>query len=171
LRRDRNRHAQLQGELSRAEQQLLRRVARLEKRVRAAGGFARQRGRLPRPVVGPRVSAFGRAVDPQTGLSVARSGISFRPARRAVVRAVHRGVVRVARAVPGYGKLVVIEHADGYHSVYGFLARLRVEEGAEVWRGSAVGLAGVDPLNAQPATYFELRHEGDALDPVAWLRR
>jgi septal ring factor EnvC (AmiA/AmiB activator) len=73
--------------------------------------------------------------------------------------------------LPGYGHVVLLEHGEGYFSLYGFLSDSRVAAGATVPRGGEVGNAGIDPLTGRPAVYFELRHKERALDPAAWIQR
>lgn len=77
--------------------------------------------------------------------------------------------MRVAGPLEGYGRLVVIEHSDGYFSLYGFLASTSVSEGQRVRRTAPIGRAGVDPLTGHNAAYFELRHGERPLDPADWL--
>lgn len=172
LRRSRRAQARLTRELDRQEQRLLRRIEALRYRVTIAGGFGALRGRLPRPVGGPVVGVFGRAVDQRRGgLEVLRRGITFRSFRRANVRAVSAGVVRIAGPMSGYGQLVLVEHRGGFFTLYGFLSATRVEVGQRVKLGTIVGRAGRDPLTARSAVYFEIRSGQRPLDPAAWFRR
>ncbi len=180
LQQSRRHQQQLTGDLDQREKALLSRIASLAWQVRTAGGFAARRGSLPRPVVGPIAAIFGGAFfappasergDGARQLSLLRHGITFRPAPRATVRAVEAGTVRVAGALPGYGKLVLVEHEDNYFTAYGFLSELAVAEGASLRRGAVLGRAGVDPLSGERALYFELRHRERPLDPILWIRR
>jgi septal ring factor EnvC (AmiA/AmiB activator) len=171
LARSRRLRQQVSGELSKVQRLLLTRINRLRKRVRHAGGFAARKGRLPRPVGGAIVGNFGRARDRASGLSVLRSGITFRPYRGVRVRAVHSGVVRLAQPLSGYGKLVLVDHGEGYFTVYGFLAQISVKVGQRVRLGSVVGKSGEDPLTGRSAAYFEIRDQKTPVDPRTWLRR
>lgn len=169
--RSRRLEMKLSGELSAGQQRLLARIARLQRTVRRAGGFAARRGRLHPPVHGRVVGVFGRALDRKSGLAVARSGLTFRTSGKARVRAVAAGRVRVARELAGYGKVVLLEHEGGYYTLYGFLSRVAVRSGDRVQRRGTIGRAGFDPLAARPGLYFEIRHGKRPLDPAAWLRR
>lgn len=171
VRRSRRLRQQVDGELTRVQRALLARVAHLEVRLRNAGGFAGRKGKLPRPVGGAIVGAFGRITDQQTGLPVLRSGVTFRPYRRVRARAVHPGIVRLARPVPGYGNLVLIDHGEAYYTLYGFLASLDVKVGDRVRLGTVLGRSGDDPLDGRSALYFELRQKERPLDPREWFRR
>jgi septal ring factor EnvC (AmiA/AmiB activator) len=168
VRRDRKARQRLKEELNVLERALLRKVGRLDKRARSAGGFAGYRGRLPRPVGG---AMSKKAVDKQTRLSLDRSGVTFAPHYNVRVRAIYPGVVRAAGAMDGYGNLVVIDHGEGYYTVYGFMSRLSVKVGQRVRLSSILGRTGLDPLSGKPAVYFELRHHDRLLDPAVWLRR
>jgi septal ring factor EnvC (AmiA/AmiB activator) len=161
---------ELGGELDSQQRALLQRIADLRWKVRTAGGFVALRGRLPQPVGGPVVSIFGRPVE-GGGLSLLRYGFTYRPSQREKVLAVADGLVRVAGPFEGYGRVVVVEHSDGYFSLYGCLSSTTVSEGQPVRRMEPVGRAGIDPMSGRTATYFELRHRERPLDPAVWLRR
>jgi len=164
------RRASTGGKGSRA---LLRQIAELRYRVSTAGGLGARRGRLPRPVSGAVVGSFGvRRLEGGRRLEVLRQGITIRPgSRRARVQAVAAGTVRLTGPLDGYGQIVLIEHAGGYFTLYGFLSRIEVSAGQRVKQGEPLGRAGLDPLTGDPAAYFELRRGQRALDPAGWLRR
>jgi septal ring factor EnvC (AmiA/AmiB activator) len=168
-----NRKQQLQmlEEISQEQQALLTRIHNLGQRLWTAGGFAARRRRLPRPVAGPIAWGFGQVPDPEGKLLIARHGMTFKPPLMAEVRAVAPGVVRLTKPVKGFGRLIVVEHSDGYFSVYGFLSQFSMWEGARVNKETVLGKAGRDPLTGQPALYFELRHNERPLDPAEWLRK
>jgi len=71
----------------------------------------------------------------------------------------------------GYGQVIVIDHGAGYFTLSGYLSALRVKKGDRVRLGAIIGRAGVDPLTARPAVYFEIRTQSRALDPAAWFSR
>lgn len=170
VRRTRHARQALRSELSLAQRALLRRIGQLDQRLERAGGFAGRRGQLPLPVVAPLARAerahTAEGAEPAAG----RGALVFAPPRGTPVRAVHGGLVRVAQAVPGYGELVLIEHGEGYFTLYGYLTQLAVTAGQRVFRGAAVGRAGLDPLSGEPAAYFELRHHELLLEARRWLR-
>ncbi|MBK8481843.1 MAG: peptidoglycan DD-metalloendopeptidase family protein [Proteobacteria bacterium] len=176
IRRTRQARQALRSELSLAQRALLRKVAQLDSRLERAGGFAARRGHLPVPVEAPLAAgAAGTATaagaaSAAVGPTVGRGALVFAPARGAPVRVVHGGVVRVAQTLPGYGQLVLVDHGEGYYTLYGYLTQLAVEAGQRVFRGAAVGRAGLDPLSGDPAAYFELRHRELLLDARQWLR-
>jgi murein hydrolase activator len=163
--------AKLYEELTRQQRRLLRQISTLTYELRWAGGFAGRKGRLPRPVRGRVVGVFGRGIDRKHRVEVLRHGLTFRPTRAARVSAVARGVVRMAGPVEGYGRLALLDHGDGFFTLYGFLASVEVKPGEEIKRGQRIGRAGLDPLTGEPGLYFEVRRKERALDPAVWIRR
>jgi septal ring factor EnvC (AmiA/AmiB activator) len=163
--------SKLQEELTRQQRRLLRQISTLTYELRWAGGFAGRKGRLPRPVRGRVVGVFGRGIDRKHRIEVLRHGLTFRPRRAASVKAVARGVVRMAGPVEGYGQLALLDHGDGFFTLYGFLASVAVKTGEEIKHGQRLGRAGLDPLTGEPALYFEVRRKERALDPSVWIRR
>lgn len=170
VRRSRKAKQKLREELSAAERGLLRRVARLRGSVMRAAGLRSRKGVLPRPVRGAIVGRPGKAVERASRIFLTRRGLTFSCGRRASVRAIYPGVVRVSEQIPGYGRIVLIDHGQGYYSLAGFLSQTEVEVGQRVGTGTRIGTAGVDPLSGRPALYFELRRHQQAIDPRPWLR-
>lgn len=127
--------------------------------------FAEYQGRLPRPLEGKVTLAFG-----QEHLGRASAGVRISAERGAQIHAVARGRVAFADWLRGYGLLLILDHGDGYMSLYGRCESLLVSEGAWVEAGSAVALAGDSGGASETGLYFELRHRGQALDPAAWWR-
>lgn len=85
-------------------------------------------------------------------------------------RAIHEGVVAFAGPFAGFGNLVIVEHGPQTFSLYGDLLDLAVKKGTRVDRGQPVGSAGATPSGV-PGLYFELRIDGQPVDPLQWLRR
>jgi murein hydrolase activator len=159
-RRDLN--AQLTGELEAAQLKLQRTVGELGRPVSTALPLRPFRGALPWPADGIVTQRFGAQ---QSG-----SGIELSIAEGEPVRAVHEGRVAFAGPFTGYGNLVIVDHGDGSHSLYGHLRVLRVEVGSLVDARTQVGESGRN-LGGNPALYFELRVDGEAVDPLQWLRK
>lgn len=117
-----------------------------------------------RPVDGRVVHRFG-SPDPDGG---ARRGIGFRAAGGALVQAPAAGTVAFAGQFRGYGLLLIVEHADGYHTLLAGLGRIDSSTGAHVAAGDALGVMGDTPGDP-PILYMELRHDGRSVDPLPWL--
>lgn len=159
-RRDLN--AQLTGELEAAQLKLQRAVDDLGRPPAAALPLRPFRGALPWPADGVITKRFGR--------EQAANGIELSIAEGEPVRAVHEGTVAFAGPFSGYGNLVIVDHGDGSHSLYGHLRDLRVERGTHVDARTQVGESGRN-LGGNPALYFELRVDGQPVDPLQWFRK
>ncbi|HWS28379.1 MAG TPA: peptidoglycan DD-metalloendopeptidase family protein [Xanthomonadales bacterium] len=127
--------------------------------------FAQLKGQLPRPLAGNILLGFG-----QEHLGRASAGVRIAAARGAQIQAVARGRVAFADWLRGYGLLLILDHGDGYMSLYGRCESLLASEGAWVDAGAAIAMAGDSGGASETALYFELRHRGQALDPAAWWR-
>lgn len=169
-RRDLN--AQLTGELQQAQRALSASLSQL-----AAGNAASIpalplrpfQGALPWPADGVVSARFGRQTD-RLGGSVVRSGIEVSLPEGEAIHAVHDGTIAYAAPFTGYGNLVIIDHGNRSYSLYGFLQSIDVHKGEHVDPATTVGLAGRD-LEGNPSLYFELRIDGQAVDPLQWLKR
>jgi len=129
-------------------------------------GIAKQKGRLPLPVKGPVRHAYGqrraRGLHWQGWLIGVETGTE--------VNAVAYGRVAFADWLRGYGLLMIIDHGQGYLSLYGNNESLLREAGAWVEPGETISVVGSNPGSDQ-GLYFELRKDGKAVDPAAWLKR
>lgn len=130
------------------------------------GAFAALRGRLSLPVRGEIAGRFGR---PRPEGGTTWKGLFIRAAEGTDVKAVAAGQVVYAEWLRGFGNLLVVDHGDGYLSVYGNNQSLLKENGQNVRAGEAVATVGNSGGNAQSGLYFELRHLGQAFDPLGWV--
>jgi septal ring factor EnvC (AmiA/AmiB activator) len=128
--------------------------------------FGRLRGMLAWPVSGRVTAAFGQ----QRAGDVRWDGMVVATARDAPVRAVSAGRVVYADWLPGLGLLLIIDHGDGYLSLYGHNDRLLRAAGDSVSTGETVAEAGDTGGRAEPELYFELRRGGRPVDPRPWFR-
>lgn len=132
--------------------------ADLPKTLDGAEPFHRQRGRLPWPV-------GGHAEDSDDG------GLLIAAETGAPVHAVGHGRVAFADWLKGYGLLIIVDHGDGYMSLYGHNDALLKAEGAWVQAGDVIANVGRSGGETRSALYFELRERGRAVDPRPWLRK
>jgi septal ring factor EnvC (AmiA/AmiB activator) len=129
-----------------------------------AESFATLRGKLPWPLRGRVTEAFGKDSGGQVnqGLLIAAKGGS-------PVRAVSHGRVVFADWLRGYGLLLIVDHGDGYLSLYGYNETLLKDVGDWVDAGTVIATSGDSGGRPTPGLYFELRHKGKAIDPTGWL--
>lgn len=139
-------------------------------------GLALAKHSLPWPAEGRVVSRFGRQPLKDLGTVMIHQGIRIATAAGSAVRPVAPGNVIFAGPFRSYGLVVIVDHGGGFFSIYGQLGELRAKKGDELQAGSALGTAG-EP-DARPGekpqaeggvVYFEVRQNGEALDPLAWL--
>jgi septal ring factor EnvC (AmiA/AmiB activator) len=133
--------------------------------------FAKLRGRLVLPVRGEVVARFGspRPTEAQVDAPTWK-GVFIRAAPGADVHAVAAGRVVFADWLRGFGNLIVIDHADGFLSVYGNNESLLVDVGARVGGGDPIATVGSSGGAAEAGLYFELRFKGRPIDPLRWAQ-
>ncbi|MGH8258937.1 MAG: murein hydrolase activator EnvC family protein, partial [Steroidobacteraceae bacterium] len=130
------------------------------------GVFARLRGRLAWPVGGRIAARYGEV---RAG-GLRWDGVLIDTQRDAPVRAVADGRVIFADWLPGLGLLVILDHGDGYISLYGHNARLYASVGARVTAGEPIAAAGDTGGSSRPELYFEIRRGGRPIDPRPWFK-
>ena len=126
--------------------------------------FADLKGEMNWPADGRRRNAFGGV---RTG-SLRWSGIVIDADRGAPVSVIHYGRVVFADYLRGFGLLVIVDHGDGFMSLYGQNESLLVEAGDWLRRGQQVATAGGSGGAEQDGLYFEIRSAGKPVDPVVW---
>jgi septal ring factor EnvC (AmiA/AmiB activator) len=135
----------------------------------AAGDFSELRGRLIWPARGRIVRHFGRELDQLTGTETFSPGITLSLAAGSEVASVESGRIVHGGYLRGYGNLVIVDHGDGWYSLYGFLGRILHNRGEVITRGQVIGLAGESGSEVGPALFFGIRHRDKSYDPVEWL--
>lgn len=132
--------------------------------ARFSGNFARLRGSLRLPVRGTVSNRFG--TPRQEGSTW--KGLFIRAAAGGDVHAVAAGRVVFADWMRGFGNLLILDHGDGYLTIYGNNESLYKHEGETVKPGEVVAVIGNSGGNPESGLYFELRHQGQPLDPLKW---
>jgi septal ring factor EnvC (AmiA/AmiB activator) len=128
-------------------------------------------GRLDWPVEGAIVYRFGRDTLPSGGI-IRWNGVGIAANAGTPVKAVESGKVRLVGQFGTYGLTVVLEHGNGYYSVYSHLQSASVELSANVARSQTIGTVGGENSDYGPHLHFEIRGENQvALNPVEWLRK
>ena len=152
---------------------LARAVADLQEKVRDQGrSFETIKGLLARPVPGIVIRPRLDRRLARTGGRGRSHGVLIGAERGWKARAPAMGTVRFAGAVPGFGRVVMIDHGEGFLSVVGYLARLKVRVGQRIRQGTVLGDVRGRPGRdrKEPLTcYYELRRGSVPLDPVQWF--
>ena len=115
-------------------------------------------------------SSFGVRRDPLLRTPALHAGIDFRAAVGTPVRATGAGTVVRAGWNGGYGRMVEIDHSSGLTTRYAHLSRIRVRQGERLDSGDIVGETGSSGRSTGPHLHYEVRRNGDALDPLRFLK-
>ncbi len=162
-------------------------AAKAEREARAAQEAAKRTGQPPpRAANAPAAIVAGPAVGgagwPLAGSLIAgyggklpdgraSHGLLIGAAAGTQVRAVADGSVVYAEWMSGFGLILIVDHGNGYMSLYAHNDAVLHDAGATVRRGDAVATVGTSGGHGRPALYFELRRNGDPVNPDVWLKR
>ncbi|MEQ6886514.1 peptidoglycan DD-metalloendopeptidase family protein [Salicola sp. Rm-C-2C1-2] len=130
--------------------------------------FADLHAKLPWPLKGTVSNHFGDAVG-NSGMQA--NGIRIRADKGTPVSAVHYGRVVFANWLRGFGLMIIIDHGDGYMSLYGNNDTLSRSAGEWVQAGETIARTGNSGGRSQSGLYFEIRHNGQPENPEAWLEQ
>ena len=156
-----------QGGLEKLVRELRRALERIDKfPTDRKDAFAKLRGKLAWPVAGKLLASFGQT---RAG-GVKWDGLLVSGSQGAAVRAVYHGRVIYADWLSGLGLLTIIDHGDGYLSLYGHNERLYKEVGERVTAGDTIATVGDSGGRSTPALYFEIRKAGRPVDPRPWFK-
>lgn len=172
VRKEKSSYGKMLKELKEASKRLLEVIREAEKTdTYHAKGFSRLKGTLPWPVEGKLAIPYGSQRDPQFNTPVFRSGIFIQTGEGLYAKAVHTGKVVFAEWFKGYGQLMIVNHGDGYHTLYGSLSEIFSKVGDIINVGQIIGRVGNSGILNAPGLYFELRYKGKPLDPLQWLKK
>lgn len=115
-------------------------------------------------------STFGVRTDPLLGTPALHSGTDFRTPTGTLARVTAPGKVVRAGWSGGYGRMVEVEHDGGFSTRYAHLSRITVKVGDEVKLGDVVGRTGSSGRSTGPHLHYEVRRNGNAIDPVRFLK-
>lgn len=136
-----------------------------------SGDFAKGQGQLDWPVRGELVGRFGIETHPRFGTQIHNDGIDIAAPIGTSVRSVGKGRVDFANDdYEGMGGMIVLNHGDGYFTLYGHLDAVLVSNGQEVLPGAVIGRVGDGGSLKGPILHFEVRKGSAPLNPENWLR-
>lgn len=157
-------------DMRQSEQQLTELLASLEdvlseQQINLAG-LEDERGRMSWPVEGSIRHNYGQR---RSG-EVNWKGVVLNTQAETPVRVIADGRVLFSDWLRGFGLVIVVDHGEGYMSLYGYNQSLTRDVGEEVRRGETIALTGQSGGQEQPGLYFEIRREGNPIDPNDYLR-
>lgn len=126
-------------------------------------------GQLMYPTIGPVTSNFGWRTHPILGTERFHSGIDFGADYGSLIYASAEGRVIYADWYGGYGNAVIIDHGNGMTTLYGHCSELYVKDGDTVVKGQPISAVGSTGFSTGPHLHFELRANGEPVDPAAYL--
>jgi septal ring factor EnvC (AmiA/AmiB activator) len=185
LERAREKQARLSREvdnLQNAALGLTKLVKKLEKQLPYRPGAGKSgdlpipRHSLPWPVQGKVISRYGREEVPLLKTWIVREGVRIRASEAAPVFPVMSGKVIYAGPFRTYGNVVIVDHEQGFFTIYGLLENIAVSKNEAVTPSSPLGRAGQDTQAVSgkadtdySAVYFEIRLGAESIDPLIWL--
>ena len=142
-------------------------IDQIERRtIPGLGRFTARKGSLAWPLRGELAGRFGQ---PRGGGDTAWQGLLLNAPTGTEVAAVHGGRVVFADWLRGFGHMAIIDHGDGYMTLYGHADQLTKKVDDLVETGEVIARAGQSGGATASGIYFELRHKGQAVDPWQWL--
>lgn len=127
-------------------------------------------GRFMWPVAGVVTSPFGGRMHPILGRIINHHGIDFGAAMGTPIYAPDNGEVIYAGWYGGYGKVVIIDHGGDLTTLYGHTSSFVVDAGSRVRKGQVIAYVGSTGMSTGPHLHFEVRRNGSAVNPMAFLR-
>lgn len=118
----------------------------------------------------PITSRFGARIDPFFGRPAVHPGIDFAANVGHPIRATAAGTVITAELAGGYGNMVEIDHGQGVTTRYGHMSKILVKAGQIVPKGAIIGLAGSTGRSTGPHVHYEVRIDGNAIDPMRYIK-
>jgi septal ring factor EnvC (AmiA/AmiB activator) len=148
------------------EEELARRRAEQNNAIK--GNFIKMKGKLQWPAKGEIISKFGLKKDPKTGVIIENVGIDIKVNNNTKIKSVLDGVVSTITFIRGHGKVIIIDHGEGFSTVYAQVENIEIHENEYVQMGSTI--ATVSNPNQQTSTlHFEIWGNQKKLDPQIWL--
>lgn len=131
--------------------------------------FAAAKGKLFWPTPGQILSAFGRQEHPRYHTFTFNKGIDIGAPAGHEIKAVFEGIALFADWFRGYGKMAIIDHGQGFYSLYAHASELLVKVGDKVAPRQVIGKVGDSGSPEGVRLYFEIRQNGKPVDPLQWL--
>ncbi|MFH2096491.1 MAG: peptidoglycan DD-metalloendopeptidase family protein [Bacteroidota bacterium] len=129
------------------------------------------KGNMTPPVNGQVITLFGQGIETDYNFKTFFNGIDIKTERGEPIQAVCSGIIIFSDWLKGYGNLIIIDHGNYYYTVYAHAEELFKKKGDSVEPGEVIATVGESGSIAEPKLYFEIRHRGKPVDPLAWLKK
>ena len=173
VRKEKASHQRMIAELKEASRRLrdlIEKSSKTDTYTGSGAGFTRFRGKLPWPAEGKIAVPYGSQKDLQFSTPVFRNGVHIQTPENSDARSVYEGKVIFAEWFKGFGQLIIINHGNGYHTLYGNLSEIFSHVGDIIKENQVIGRVGTSGILNAPGLYFEIRYKGKPLDPAQWLK-
>jgi len=122
------------------------------------------------PMEGRLTSGFGRRSDPINNRPAFHAGIDIKGNIGQKIKATADGVVKTSSYEKnGFGNFVILRHGNGYETVFGHLSKRLVKVGEKIQRGQVIGLMGNSGRSTGPHLHYEVRYNGEPINPKKYL--
>lgn len=167
---------EMEAIITRLERERVARIAELERRRKeaelvASAPFRQLKGKLPWPIEGPIISRFGTYRNPELKTVTENTGIDIRGKSGSAVRAIYDGIVTTVTYIRGYGNTVILDHGDGFYSVYTHVVDVEVDENSYVNARDLIAHVGDSGSLEGAKLHFEIWENRAKLNPETWLRK
>jgi len=146
-------------------------IVALQKKFKPFKKFSAYKGKLKMPVKGKIVTSFGKYNSTKFNVVNFRSGIDIKAERGKPIKSVGAGQVLYASWFKGYGNIIIVDHGDSYYTIYAHADELLKKNGDKVKTDDIIATVGDTGSMIGPSLYFEVRHHGKPINPIAWLRK
>jgi septal ring factor EnvC (AmiA/AmiB activator) len=176
IRSKKSQHGKAIARLQKSQKEIQDLIEKLEEhRLRSedlpgAGEFAHLKGRLPWPVRGKIRRGFGESRHPKYGTVTFNNGVDISASAGAPVQSVAPGVVEFVDWIDAYGKCIIVNHGDGYYTLYAHVSSTFVRQGQTVGAGEVIAEVGDTGSVEGYGCHFEVRRSKKALNPRDWLK-
>ena len=167
---------QMKSIISRLDRERVARIAELERRRKemellGSVPFKELKGKLPWPIEGKVISRFGTYQNPNLKTVTENTGIDIHGSEGTEVRSIYDGIVTTVTYIRGYGNTVILDHGDGFYSVYTHVMDVEVEENSYVNARDIIAHVGDSGSLEGTKLHFEIWGNKDKLNPELWLKK
>jgi septal ring factor EnvC (AmiA/AmiB activator) len=177
LNEKKRKYQQRVDELARAEEKVRDLIESLERRraeraeewgIFGEKNFPGLKGNMPLPVEGKVVRGFGKSRHPEYGTVTYNTGVDIEAEEGVPVTAVARGRVEYASILKGFGNCIIINHGNGYYTIYAHVHRVLVKRDEQIERGDLIAEMGIGD-SSTGVMHFEIRKSKESLNPQKWF--
>jgi septal ring factor EnvC (AmiA/AmiB activator) len=136
-----------------------------------SGSFSKNKGKINWPVAGSILHGFGRFRNPELKTVLNNTGIDIKANLGQDVRCIFSGIVSLITYMSGFGNMVIVDHNDGYYSVYAHLDQIHVNPNQFVEDGEVLGKVGESGSLEGAKLHFEIYGKNKNLNPMDWLKK